>query len=198
MRVRYLLAAVALLSLAACTPSAASTDAHRKPTPTPTVNPTPASGGLHVVHTPGVVVDDMHLKAGQCHARGTTATTVLPDPACTPGAIDPAVTQANIKTTICVKGYTSTIRPPLSATGPAKRASMADYGITNAATVEYDHLVPLELGGASATSNLWPELGATPNPKDNLESTLRAEVCSGKLTLAAAQQEIAANWTTAK
>lgn len=29
----------------------------------------------------------------------------------TPGAINPAVTQANIHETICVKGYTKTIRP---------------------------------------------------------------------------------------
>ena len=76
---------------------------------------------------------------------------------------------------------------------------MADYGDTGTtSSYELDHLVPLELGGANSTSNLWPEPGGSPNAKDGVESRLRAEVCGGKLTLAAAQQEIASNWTTAK
>ena len=36
----------------------------------------------------------------------------LPDPALTPGAVDPGITQANIQSTVCVKGYTKTVRPP--------------------------------------------------------------------------------------
>src|SRR3989338_6405173 len=40
----------------------------------------------------------------------------LPDHACTPGAINPAVTQSNIHETICRKGFTKTIRPPQSVT----------------------------------------------------------------------------------
>ncbi|MGW4529241.1 hypothetical protein [Amycolatopsis sp. NPDC004378] len=35
----------------------------------------------------------------------------LPDPACTPGALNPDVTQASIGSTICVSGWTATIRP---------------------------------------------------------------------------------------
>lgn len=193
--------ATVLLSLAACTPSNAAPDAHRppvpKPTPiTPTPSPAPSPTGLHVVHTPRTVVDDMHLHAGQCHARTAATGQPLPDPACTPGAIDPAVTQANIHTTICVRGYTATVRPPQTLTAPAKRAAMAEYGIT--AGNELDHLVPLELGGASATSNLWPQVGPIPNPKDSVEGTLRAAVCSGRLTLTQAQQEIARDWTVVK
>lgn len=70
----------------------------------------------------------------------------LPDPRCTPGAISPAVTQANIHSTICRRGYTEAVRPPESVTEPEKRASLAAYGDTKPLhEYEYDHLVPLEL-----------------------------------------------------
>src|SRR5947209_3170748 len=42
---------------------------------------------------------------GSCHARGSGVYS-LPDPHCTPGAISPAVTEANIQSTICRSGYT--------------------------------------------------------------------------------------------
>ena len=38
----------------------------------------------------------------------------LPDPRCTPGSIDPYVTQADIRSTICKTGWTGTVRPPES------------------------------------------------------------------------------------
>jgi hypothetical protein len=56
---------------------------------------------------------------------------------------------------------------------------------------EYDHFVPLELGGAvNDARNLWPEPGASPNPKDAVEGELRAWVCDGQMTLAQAQRAI--------
>jgi hypothetical protein len=62
---------------------------------------------------------------------------------------------------------------------------------------EYDHFVPLELGGATNDRrNLWPEPGGTPNPKDEVEDRLNRDVCAGKMTLGRAQRAIAANWTT--
>jgi hypothetical protein len=62
-------------------------------------------------------------------------------------------------------------------------------------TYEEDHLIPLELGGSPASpSNLWPEKGATPNPKDAVENAAHRAVCSGRMTLAAAQRAIAGNW----
>src|SRR5579871_5396607 len=42
----------------------------------------------------------------------------LPDPSCTPGALNPDVTQATIASTICKTGWTATVRPPLSVTEP--------------------------------------------------------------------------------
>jgi hypothetical protein len=133
-----------------------------------------------------------------CHARGSGLFS-LPDPRCTPGAIDPGVTQADIHSTICRRGYTESVRPPESATEPEKRASMKAYGDQGPlGDYEYDHLIPLELGGApNDERNLWPEPGASPNPKDALEDWLRSTVCARRLSLAAARREIARDWVAA-
>lgn len=160
---------------------------------------------LRSINTPGIVVDDMDLRDGQCVARVLNAERgeVLPDPKCTPGAIDPAVTADNLEQTICVSGYTTTVRPPTSATNKAKARSLRQYSMKYNKTIEYDHLVPLTLGGASTTSNLWPEPNdadakGVNNPKDGLERRLRNAVCNGEVSLAAAQQAIATNWVTAE
>src|SRR3954469_16097511 len=68
--------------------------------------------------------------AGACHYRYLKGEP-LEDPTCTPGAISPAVTQANIRMTICRKGgYTGGIRPPESVTGKEKAANAKSYGYT--------------------------------------------------------------------
>lgn len=134
--------------------------------------------------------------SGSCHATGQ-GEQVMPDPHCTPGAVNPAVTQATINQTICVAGYTKTIRPSESITEPEKLASMAAYGDADRSPsdFEYDHLVSLELGGAvNDPRNLWPESGASPNPKDPVENTLRRMVCDGQIPLAQAQHIIATDW----
>jgi hypothetical protein len=135
---------------------------------------------------------------GTCHARGSGPFT-RPDPRCTPGANDPRVTQADIASTICRRGYTRSVRPPESVTYVEKRASMRAYGDHGSSRrFEYDHLVPLELGGApNDAHNLWPEAGASPNPKDALENRLREQVCDRALSLAAARRAVASDWVAA-
>jgi hypothetical protein len=127
----------------------------------------------------------------------------LPDSSCTPGAYNPDVTQSNIHSTICVSGWTATVRPPTSYTNPLKAQGIIDYGYTdtNMADYEEDHLVPLELGGAPrATTNLWPEpyTGTqTAHSKDGIETKLKNAVCAGTITLSSARNAIKTNWTTA-
>jgi hypothetical protein len=120
----------------------------------------------------------------------------LPDPKCTPGATDPAVTQDNIDSTICVSGYTKTVRPPVSVTEPIKIERMQAYGFTDSlSNYELDHLIPLELGGApDDMKNLWPEPHPSSFTKDGLENYLHDQVCSGNMDLKTAQNEIATNW----
>jgi hypothetical protein len=136
--------------------------------------------------------------AGHCHVRGRGRFS-LPDTRCTPGAIDPAVTQADIGRTICRSGYTAAVRPPEYITEAEKRASLRAYGDRLALRhYEYDHLVALELGGArNDYRNLWPEPGASPNLKDQLENRLRTRVCDGQMKLLAAQLTIARDWVAA-
>ena len=151
----------------------------------------PAQVGLTVVHDPGQVTG---VYPSACSVRDGD----LPDPNCTPGSVDPAVTQANISTTICRTGYTETVRPPTSETDATKADAYTAYSIPSGTTSELDHLVSLELGGSNDVTNLWPEAGGLPNPKDSVEDALHHAVCSGQVPLAAAQRAIAANWTTAE
>ena len=160
---------------------------------------------LRSVHSPTSVANDISLAAGQCKIRTVDASTglYLPDPNCTPGAIDPAVTQDNIGSTICKSGYTTTVRAPVADTDKFKALSLRQYGISANKTTEYDHLVSLQLGGTNAVSNLWVEpnkagAAGTTNPKDAVETKLKVAVCAHKVTLAQAQQAIATDWTTAE
>ncbi|HZE40623.1 MAG TPA: hypothetical protein VE172_17610 [Stackebrandtia sp.] len=127
----------------------------------------------------------------------------LPDSSCTPGTYNPDVTQSTIDTTICVSGWTSTIRPPTSYTNPLKVQGIADYGYsdTDLADYEEDHLIPLELGGAPRDpENLWPEPhygSPTAYTKDGVETKLKNAVCDGRVTLSAARTAIQTDWTTA-
>jgi hypothetical protein len=141
--------------------------------------------------------------AGSCHASGS-GLSQLPDRRCTPGAVNPAVTPATIASTICRSGWTASVRPPERVTEPEKLASLRAYGESGTSRYEYDHLVPLELGGAvNDPRNLWPEPdyparhGFELNPKDKLETALKHLVCDGRLSLADAQRQIAANWVAA-
>lgn len=136
---------------------------------------------------------------GTCHYRSAADGQTLPDPACTPGALSPKVTPDTLSTTICRSGYTKSIRPPKAITGAEKHASAAAYGYTGPLSgVEYDHLVPLGLGGdPNEPRNLWVEPGASPNQKDDVESELHDLVCAGRVQLGAAQEAIATDWTTA-
>ncbi|NUQ95538.1 MAG: hypothetical protein HOY79_02890 [Streptomyces sp.] len=127
----------------------------------------------------------------------------LPDPTCQPGAYNPDVTQDTIGSTICVSGWTATVRPPASYTTPLKVQQIADYGYSDTSTADYeeDHLVPLELGGAPRDpQNLWPEPRYGNQPaasKDSVENKLKKAVCADTVTLDDARSAIASDWTTA-
>ena len=155
-------------------------------------------------------LDGPQPSPGSCHYGLASDGYDLPDLSCTPGGINSNVTQSNIGSTICSSGYTTSVRPPESMTEPVKFILMDAYNDPNSAsTTELDHLVPLELGGSSATQNLWaqPDQGQPSefdpgdpygiNAKDGVEDALHDAVCAGKVTLASAQQAIVANWTTA-
>lgn len=128
----------------------------------------------------------------------------LPDPKQTPGAINPQITQGNIKKTICSHYWsTKSIRPPASYTNKLKKDQLkaAHAKDQKLADYEEDHLISLELGGhPRAIENLWPEpyAGACgARAKDKIEDKLHGLVCDGKLTLAQAQHAISTDWVAA-
>jgi hypothetical protein len=131
------------------------------------------------------------------------------DRRCTPGALNPAVTQETIHSTICVPGWSRKVRPPAAFTNRIKRQAMANYGITDPpSTVELDHLIPIEDGGWPGDdqhpddprnlAQLWPESWTgTPNAhtKDAQENAVHAAICADRITLKQGQDQILAKWS---
>jgi hypothetical protein len=115
-------------------------------------------------------------------------------------ALNPDVDEDTIDRTICLYGYTKSVRPATSYTNGVKKKLMQDAGIEAARVGDYelDHIVPLALGGhPRKLSNLmlqpWEgEHGA--KMKDILEVRLQSLVCHGKLDLTDAQVCIAQDW----
>jgi hypothetical protein len=177
-----------------------------------TAGPVPRATGIVVAQGHGWTsagLDGTIPPAGSCHIHTATDGEPLPDPTCTPGAVDTAVTDANTASTVCRKGgYTSSVRPPESLTEPAKKKLLAAYGIpaSQISSYELDHLIDLAGGGASDVRNLWPEpntfqqfkgSGFVHNDKDAVEAYIFHAICAGKVTVSTAQNAMATDWSTA-
>jgi len=143
---------------------------------------------------------------GSCHFRHAANGMQLPDPLCTPGAINPTITTAVLKDP---KFRTGTVRDQLTSAAQ-KQIVYSWYGVTKPAgnvgpnqICEIDHLVSLGLGGSDALENLWPQCGPVNVPvgqrefkvKDaHAELGLMRQIKAGA-ELADIQRKIAADWT---
>ena len=180
----------ASLALVSCGVSGGVTDAPTTPTaptvPTATTAPAstsaPAPPSLTSAPAPTAAPG---APADPCHVGGITYC-----------ALNAAVSPSTIHQTICVSGWTATVRPPESYTEDLKREQIAQEGLPGGlSSYEEDHRMPLELGGApSDAMNLSPESPRSPNPKDTDETRLKTAVCDGQLTLMQAQQQLVATW----
>ena len=128
-------------------------------------------------------------KMVDCVLRGP-----LPDLECTPGAVFEDATRE----IVCTFGYTKKIR---NVSTKMRKRGYASYNIPypqERGAYEFDHLIPLALGGNNDMANLFPE-AAYPKPgfkeKDAVEMYLRQEVCEGRITIDFAQRLIADDWT---
>ncbi|MGA9600836.1 MAG: hypothetical protein WBS22_11410 [Methylocystis sp.] len=115
--------------------------------------------------------------------------------------LNPDVTQQNIDETICVRGWTKTVRPPFEVTNAIKLNKLRERGLTEAdkSRFELDHVIPLALGGApDDPRNLrlepWPEA----DRKDGVEACLAHAVCAGRISLNEARRRIWKDWRAAR
>lgn len=143
---------------------------------------------------------------GSCHVRHAANGMQLPDPLCTPGAINPTVTGDVLRDPTF---RTGTVRDQLTSAGQ-KQIVYVWYGITKPAgnvgpnqVCEIDHLVSLGLGGSDALQNLWPQCGPASVPvgqrefkvKDaHAELSLMRQIKAGA-DLFDIQRRIAQDWT---
>ena len=131
---------------------------------------------------------------------------LIPDPSCTPGAVNPTLTLEVMKEpnfrTGCVRDQD---------TQPQDKAKTYHwYGLAKPANnpgenqiCELDHLISLELGGADSLDNIWPQCGPSHvaleqrffKRKDTVENFLAKQVRDGKISLPDAQKGIATDWT---
>jgi hypothetical protein len=119
-------------------------------------------------------------------------------------ALNPDVREDTILKTICVPGYTATVRPSTSYTNGLKLKLLREKGEPpeNANLYELDHYIPLALGGhPRSPTNLWLQEwhgddGA--KSKDKLERKLHCLVCTGRVTLTDARNAIAKDWKQAR
>jgi hypothetical protein len=125
----------------------------------------------------------------------TTSTTTITTTADRPRlTITPGIILTTSRADVCAAGWASKHRRSLTAA--QKTAVLKAYGYPVSQKVaEWDHLLPLELGGGNGTGNIWPELSTdAAHEKDLLENKLRWQVCNGGLDLAKAQAEIRQYW----
>ncbi len=128
---------------------------------------------------------------------------IYPNKALTPGVLNGLVRDDTVQKTICVSGWTATIRPPASYTTKLKIQQMKAQGLGGSpADYEEDHFISLELGGnPTSPENLWPEpykplgtLVGGAKQKDATENYLHKEVCAGRMSLSVAQGLITSDW----
>lgn len=118
-------------------------------------------------------------------------------------ALNPDVRQETIQQTICVPGYTASVRPLTSYTNGVKAKLLRERAqdMAAASSYELDHKVPLALGGhprnlSNLELQLWEgDTGA--KKKDRIERRLQVLVCGGKVGLQAAQQAMYFDWQAA-
>ena len=115
--------------------------------------------------------------------------------------LNPDVRQETIQRTICVKGWTAQIRPPVSYTNHIKKLRLRQQGLPLELirNFQLDHRLPLSLGGSPGDPrNLLLQDLDDAEEKDIVERCLPAAVCAGALSLVEAQQAIWRDWRSAR
>jgi hypothetical protein len=130
----------------------------------------------------------------------------MPDPSCSPGAVNPTLTVA----VLTAKGFTTDCVRDRATSANKKEITYKWYKVPKPAhntgqgqVCELDHIISLELGGADTLENIWPQCGPSRavlnsrffKQKDMVENFLADEVATMRIDLADAQRGIAQDWT---
>lgn len=113
---------------------------------------------------------------------------------------NPDVTQATIQSTICLPGWTRTVRPPVSYTNRIKKLRMQEAGLPLELIGDFqlDHKLSLSLGGhPTSPDNLVLQDNDEAHQKDHIESCLPRAVCAGRISLDQAQKAMWRDWRSA-
>lgn len=167
---RVFVLAICVLMLAGCTSASVTGLDQARAVTLPSLGTPPL-----VPYVPGRVSG---TQIAPCHVQGVDAE--LPDPHCTPGSV--GETKVDL---VCAPRFQAWHR--VDVTTP-RLLAMRAYGvrIEDSGVTEYDHRIPLSLGGANDTSNLWPQRSDIPNAKplyrnskDAIEWTVWRWACKG-------------------
>lgn len=149
--------------------------------------------------TVSILLFFLAVQSAHYHHHGAV---LLPDPAVTPGVVNPETSGVNARTGlphICDSDFRT--GPYRKTTAKMKRDVCAEYGYSAedcpGPTVELDHLLPLEDGGADDEKNLWvqPYTGIGAHVKDKLENAAHRLVCEQKsISLGDFQKCVVQDW----
>lgn len=118
-------------------------------------------------------------------------------------ALNADVRQDTIQKTICVAGYTASVRPSTTYTNGVKLKLLREQALPASVAIDFelDHRIPLALGGHPRNLKnlmLQPWEGKDgAKVKDRLERRLQKLVCAGQLLLDEARRAIYVDWPAA-
>ena len=125
----------------------------------------------------------------------------VPDPTVTPGAINPAATAE----ALCNRSVMDQPKPSPPSWVTELELSSYNIPISSSGNYVMDYLIPLSLGGANTTSNVWPQPRAEVELKAALAAKLQLRVCAtlrktpsqAAEVLTNVQRYVAEDWTAA-
>ena len=112
-------------------------------------------------------------------------------------AVDERVTQGTLRSTICKRGWSESVRPPYEWSHAHKQRLMRERGIpaSEFGAWTLDHIQPIEDGGSPADPrNLQLQTKAAALAKDLDENRIHWNICNGRSTLAEGQAEMLRLW----
>jgi hypothetical protein len=121
--------------------------------------------------------------------RAATADEVLP--------VNPDVTPDNVDQTICVSGFSHTVRPPWHVTNEIKRKLLVEAGVPPEQAHDFilDHRIPISSGGSpDDPANLILQSKEEAAEKDRAENRAHSLICTHRLGLRDAQTMIWRDW----